>query len=237
MGSEPALIAFSSPGQMAARLAHLIETALDRAISAQGLATIALSGGSTPAPLYQALAVRPIDWPNVAATLVDERFVPPVENGSNEKFLRATLLQGYAASSRFVGLWNAAASLEAAATEANARVGSLVRPFDVVVLGMGLDGHTASWFPQAEGLNAALAAGAPLVVPIRANKSAVTGDHVDRLTLSTRAIADARLIILVMTGSDKRRAFDTFAGKGAVEDAPVRAILRARPDIWACWAP
>lgn len=237
MGSDPTLIAFSSPEQMAARLADFVEATLDRAVAAQGLATIALSGGSTPAPLYEALAARPVDWPNVAATLVDERFVPPSEKGSNEAFIRSTFLKGYAEKSRFVGLWNRTGSLEAAATEATARVSGLVRPFDVVVLGMGLDGHTASWFPHAEGLHAALAGDAPLVAPVRAKKSAVTGDHVERLTLSLRAVADARLIILMMSGAEKRAAFEKFAGGGAIEDAPVRAILRARPEIWACWAP
>lgn len=236
MGSEPALIAFSSPEQMAARLADLVETTLDRAIAAQGLATIALSGGSTPAALYRALAARAIDWSNVAATLVDERLVPPSAEGSNERFLRSTFLQSRAQGARFVGLWSEAASLAAAATEATARVRNLVRPFDVVVLGMGMDGHTASWFPRAEGLAAALAPDAPLVVPVRATKSDATGDHLDRLTLSLPAVADARRIVLLMTGADKRKAYESFAGPGAVEDAPVRAILKARPDIWVCWA-
>lgn len=237
MGSSPALIEFSTPAAMAARLADLMQSAIDRAVAAQGLASIALSGGSTPSLLYLALASRAIDWPNVAATLVDERFVPPSARGSNEAFLRATFLQGAAGRARFVGLWNDAASLEAAASEATARVRNLVRPFDVVVLGMGLDGHTASWFPHAVGLEEALAPGAPLVVPVRAARSDVTGEHTDRLTLSLRAIADARLVILLLSGAEKRAAFEKLSGAGPVEDAPVRAILAARPDIWACWAP
>ncbi len=237
MGSEPALIAFSSPDQMAARLADLMQNAIERAISAQGLASIALSGGATPSLLYLALAARKIDWPNVTATLVDERFVPPSSKGSNEAFLRATFLQGNAGRARFVGLWGDAPSLDAAATEANARVRSLIRPFDVVVLGMGLDGHTASWFPMADGLNAALADDAPLVTSVRANRSEAAGDHLERLTLSLRAIADARLVILLLTGAEKRAAFEKIAGAGAVDQAPVRAILRARPDLWVCWAP
>jgi 6-phosphogluconolactonase len=237
MGPEPDLITFSSPEQMAARLADLIETELARAVSAQGLATIALSGGSTPAALYHALAAREIDWPNVAATMVDERFVPPSAKGSNEAFLRSAFLQGDAARARFVGLWNDAGSLEQAAAEATARVRTLVRPFNIVVLGMGSDGHTASWFPNAHGLEAALAAEAPLVVPIRAKKSEATGDHVERLTLSLRAVVDARRVVMLLTGAEKRKAFERAAGAGAVEDAPVRAILAARPDIWVCWAP
>lgn len=237
MGSEPALIEFASPDQMAARLADLMQAAIERAIAAQGLSTIALSGGSTPSLLYLALASRKIDWPNVTVTLVDERFVPPSSAGSNEALLRSTFLQGNAGRARFVGLWNDASSLGEAAAEANARARGLVRPFDVVVLGMGRDGHVASWFPRAEGLNLALSPGAPLVAPVRAKKSDVTGDFLERLSLSLRAVADARLVILLMTGAEKRKAFETFASGGPVEDAPVRAILHARPDIWACWAP
>ncbi len=237
MGSEPPLIAFASPAEMAARLSDLIETALGRAVAAQGLATMALSGGATPALLYESLATRDADWPNVAVTLVDERFVPPDAKGSNEAFLRATFLHGSAARTRFVGLWNKAGSLEAAAEAAAAQVASVIRPFDVVVLGMGLDGHTASWFPRAPGLAAALGADAPLVVPVRATKSAATGDHLERLTLSLRAIKDARLIILLLSGEDKRRAYEALGGTGPVEDAPVRAILQSRRDVWACWSP
>ncbi len=237
MGTEPAPIVFSSPDQMAARIADLMQSALDRAIAAQGLASIALSGGATPSLLYLALASRPIDWPNVTATLVDERFVPPSAAGSNEAFIRSTFLQGSAGRARFVGLWSDAPSLDAAAAEANARIRGLVRPFDVVVLGMGLDGHTASWFPHADGLTSALAADAPFVVPVRAKRSEATGEHVERLTLSLRAIVDARLVILLVTGADKRKAYEAFARAGAIEDAPVRAIVRARPDLWACWAP
>ncbi len=237
MGSEPALIEFSTPEAMAARLADLVSIALERAVAAQGLASLALSGGSTPAPLYRSLAARDLDWPNVTATLVDERFVPPAAPGSNEALIRSALLQGPAARARFVGLWNEAPSLAAAAGEAASRVGGVVRPFDVVILGMGADGHTASWFPRAEGLGAALAADAPLAVPVRATNSAAAGDYPQRITLSLRAIGEARLIVLLMIGADKRRAFEAACSSGPVEDAPVRAILRARPDLWACWTP
>lgn len=236
MASEPPLIIFSSPDQMAARVADLVQTALERAIAAQGLASLALSGGATPSLLYLALASRELDWPNVCATLVDERFVSPASSGSNEAFLRSTFLQGKAGRTRFIPLWSDG-SLEEAAAHANVRVRDMARPFDVVILGMGLDGHTASWFPRAAGLEQAIAADAPLVVPIRAAKSDVTGENTERLTLSLRAIADARLVILLLTGAAKRKAFEAFAAEGSVKDAPVRAILQARSDTWACWAP
>ncbi|MFN0023704.1 MAG: 6-phosphogluconolactonase [Parvularculaceae bacterium] len=237
MGSDPPLVEFSGAPAMAARLADLIALALDRAVAEQGLASIALSGGATPALLYAALGARAVDWPNVTATLVDERFVAPTAAGSNEGFIRSNFLAGAAARARFAGLRGEAHGLDDAAIEAATRVAGVVRPFDVVVLGMGVDGHTASWFPHASGLREALADNAPLVAPIRAQKSAVTGDDVERLTLSLRAIRDARLIVLLIAGADKRRAFAAACAGGPVDDAPVRAILRARPDLWACWAP
>lgn len=237
MAFRPDLIGFATPKAMAARLADLVAMALDRGVAAQGLATIALSGGATPAALYDSLSRKDVDWANVAATLVDERWAAPVDAASNEGFIRRTLLKDRAAAARLVGLWGAAQNAEAGAVDANVRVGDLVRPFEVVILGIGADGHTASWFPQAQGLAAALGESAPTVVAIKAKKSAATGDHVERLTLSLRVIRDARLVVLMMTGEDKRRAFTQACGEGGVDDMPVRAILRARPDIWACWAP
>ncbi len=222
---------------MAARLADLIGMTLDRSIASQGLATIALSGGSTPEALYRALSCADIDWSNVAATLADERMVPPTDAASNEGFIRQALVKNRAAALRFVGLWNDAPDLSAAARAATARVFAMAPPFDVVVLGMGADGHTASWFPNADGLAAALADGAALVAPVHAKKSDATGPILERLTLSLAAVRTARLIILMMTGEGKRATFDKALRPGPVEEMPVRAILSARPDLWACWAP
>jgi 6-phosphogluconolactonase len=237
MASRPDLIAFASSEAMAERLADVVAIALDRGVAAQGLATIALSGGATPAALYDGLSRKDVDWSNVASTLVDERWIAPSHPASNEGFIRRTLLRNRASAARFVGLWSTAPNTEAGAAVANDRIGGLVRPFEVVILGIGVDGHTASWFPHAQGLATALGDSAPAVAAVKAKKSAVTGDHVERLTLSLRAICDARLVILLMSGDDKRRAFAQACGEGAVDDMPVRAILRARPDIWACWAP
>ena len=237
MARKADLIIFQSPEAMADRLADLVATTLERSIAAQGLTSIALSGGSTPTGLYRNLSRRDIDWTNVSATLVDERFVPPTADASNEKLVRETFLQEHARTTRFVGFWNDAATLDTAATTATGRIAGFIRPFDVVILGMGGDGHVASWFPRADGLKAALADDAPAVVPVIAEKTAVTAEQVHRLTLSLRAIRDARLICLLMIGEEKRAAMTRALAAGPVEDYPVRAILNARPDLWACWSP
>jgi 6-phosphogluconolactonase len=224
---------FEDAASAASRLADLIALQLACGVAERGLATMALSGGSTPAPLYRALAERDADWPNIAATLVDERMTPPGSAGSNETFLRTTLLTGAAAAMRFTPLYSNTEPT-AAADAASRALQPLVRPFDVVVLGMGVDGHTASFFPHADNLAAALSPTASPVVAVRAEKSAVTGDHLDRLTLSLREIVAARRIVLFISGEEKRAGFERAA---AGEDFPVSTVLRARPDLWACWHP
>lgn len=236
MNAEAELVSFASRGAMAARLADMIEAQLARALGEKARATLAVSGGSTPADLYRALAFRPLDWSRIAAPLVDERWAPPGAEGSNESFVKETLQQGKAASAEVVGLWSDAASAAAGAATAAGRVEKLGWPLDAVVLGMGADGHTASWFPHAEGLNDALSQESA-VVHVKAQQSGVTGRHLDRLTLTLGAVAAARFVCLLITGAEKRETFEKACAPGPVADMPVRAILRARPDMWVCWAP
>ncbi len=219
---------------MAERVADLVALACQSAAPRNAGAEIAVSGGSTPMAMYENLAARPLDWNRHRLTLVDERWVPIDHPRSNEAAIR----EGFAAAEglRIAGLFNGAATPAAGLANAEKMLDSRQKKFDAVILGMGDDGHTASWFPHAEGLEAALS-GDSLVAAIRANKSAVTGAEVERLTLTLRAIRDARIIILMTAGAEKRATFERALQPGPVEDMPVRAILRARPDLWACWAP
>lgn len=237
MASEPELIEFPSRPDMAERLADEIAEGLRRALAERGQAAMALSGGSTPAGLYEALAERDLDWPRVTAALVDERWVAPDEEGSNESFIRSTLGRKKAAGVRILGMWSDAMSPGDGLAAAEARYGAAPGPFDLVVLGMGPDGHAASWFPHAEGLDRALDVGSPRLAVVKARESAVTGRHLDRMTLTLGAVRDAEFICLLMTGAEKRAVFQRAMQGGPVEDMPARAILRARPDLSVCWAP
>lgn len=236
MGSDPALIEFASRDAVARRLSDYLESVIARAIAERGRAAIALSGGSTPEALYAELSGRPLDWSKVCVTLVDERWTPPGAPGSNESFIRRSFLKDRAAAAQFVGMWSEAPTPLIGAADAERRISQLGE-FDAVVLGMGGDGHTASWFPNCCGLEGALSMTGPRVAAIKALKSAVTGDHVDRITLTLGAVAKSRAIALLMVGADKRLTFEQALQEGGVGDMPVRAILRARPDLWACWAP
>ncbi|MFZ5617711.1 MAG: 6-phosphogluconolactonase [Pseudomonadota bacterium] len=237
MGFDPSLIAFASRTAAAERLADYLEAQLGRAIAERGSASIAVSGGSTPEALYRKLAGRSLDWARVTAILVDERWVSPGEAGSNETFVRRTLQSGKAGSLKLIGLWSPAPSPGEGLRAAETRLEQIEGPFDAVVLGMGNDGHTASWFPDCEGLDDALSIAGSRLAAVRAKKSSVTGDHLDRMTLTLGAVASARAICLVIAGEDKRAAFEHASAGGNVADMPVRAILRMRPDLWACWAP
>lgn len=231
------LIVFGSREAMADRLAELVQAVVAGAVGERGEAALALSGGSTPALLYKRLsATHPDLWSKADVTLVDERWTPPGADGSNETFIREALGVDENPPRRFLGLWSEAPAPEDGAAAASAQVAKLKSPLDVAILGMGDDGHTASWFPHAQGLEDALSHDEK-VVHVRAKPSAVTGDHLDRLTLTLGAVANAKLICLVLHGGSKRATFETVLEDGPIDDMPVRAILRARPDLWVCWAP
>jgi len=228
------LIEFASAAQMAERLADVIEAQLARGLAERGEAGLAVSGGSTPAHLYKALSRRALDWPRVTATLVDERWVPPGAAGSNETFVHETLGAGAAAAVNIVGMWRDAPAPRDAEAEINDVLARQPQAFDAVILGMGNDGHTASWFPHAAGLDDALHSD-KRACAVKAKPSDVVGAHPDRMTLTLGAIENARFICLLLSGAEKRAAFEKACADGPVEDMPVRAILDRRPDIWTCW--
>lgn len=234
MASNPPVIEFASREAMAARLADLVTEAALHGSLCDGHADLALSGGSTPQALYEAFAARDLPWAQMRITLVDERWVPLSHPRSNEAFIRNAFQA--AEGAKITGLYNGAAAPHGGVGALEGVLDARQKPFDVVVLGMGGDGHTASWFPHAEGLSEALETDAG-VCAITAQKSDVTGDEVERITLSLSAVAAARLVVLMITGDEKRTAFERASEAGPVEDMPVRAILRARPDLWLCWAP
>lgn len=234
MVSDATLIRFTNREVMAARLADLIETTVMSGPVAGGHGEIAVSGGSTPRALYETLAARPLPWKRVRVTLVDERWVAIDHLRSNEAFVKGAFAAADGVSVN--GLYNGAASPTEGLAAIAASLGGRQKPFDVVVLGMGDDGHTASWFPHAKGLDTALSSD-ELVCAVTAKKSAVTGEEIERMTLTLSAIKDARVIVLMIAGEEKRAAFERASAPGPVEDMPVRAILRARPDMWVCWAP
>ena len=234
---RPVLTEYASNAAMTGQVADQVESVLREAVALQGVSSFAVSGGSTPAALYQTLSKRALGWRKIAVALVDERWVAPGTPGSNESFVRETLLQNAAAAAAFTGMWSDVPSPAEGLATAAARYDAIKAPFDVILLGLGQDGHTASWFPDAAGLEAALSETGPRLAAVKAKKSAVTGDFTDRMTLTLAAVKSARYICMLLVGEEKRATFARALRSGPVDGMPVRAILRARPDMHVAWAP
>lgn len=223
---------FDHPAQLAEALAESVAEDLRAAIRERNQASLVLSGGTTPVLFLEALSRQLVPWHKVAITLADERWVGPDDPASNEKLIRDKLLQGDPADARFVPLKTAAASPEEGAAEAESRVATLARPFDVVVLGMGEDGHIASLFPHHPALLAGAAKERHLCLPV------TLASGPPRLTLSLRALLDSRRIILLFTGEKKWQTYRLAIGRGPIAELPVRAILgRGREPIDIYWSP
>lgn len=134
---------------LAASLSAAISQRLNAAIKLHGKASLVVSGGSTPAPVFAKLSVTPLDWSRVTVTLADERWVAQGHPDSNESLVRDTLLVNDASKARFVSLYRHDCSPEHALQAISDSLVQMAYPFSVVILGMGGDGHTASLFPDA----------------------------------------------------------------------------------------
>lgn len=210
---------------------HAIAKAIGEAASAKRFVHLLLSGGSTPAPVYRALSERTLDWPRVTIGLVDDRDVDPDADGSNARLVRETLLQSAAAAARFEPLRGTGRSLQDAVRAANDRfvVGTSAtheraNEVGLAVLGMGDDGHTASLFPGATNLPAALMSRKPYAL-IDATGCPVAGAFAHRISLTPTGLGYARKRILLIRGSVKQRVLETALQGGPASEMPIRCAI------------
>jgi 6-phosphogluconolactonase len=217
---------FDDGAALAPAFASWTADILSAAIEARGAALLVVSGGSTPLRYFQALSTRAVDWSRVSVTLADERCVPDDHPRSNARLVREALLRNFADKATFVPLADSRLTPEQELAAASARIARLPMPADLVVLGMGDDGHTASWFPKGQGLAEAMdPAARALVAPI-----AAPGAPEPRLTLTGRVILRARKLALQIEGADKLATLARALGEGPSEEMPIRAVLRQAAD-------
>ena len=229
-----AMHVFNDGAALAEGLAQAVATALSAAVAARGQACIAVSGGSTPKAFFQELSTRELDWEKVTITLVDERFVPADNPRSNHLLVKENLLQNAAAAAKFLPLYQEAATAEDAAVIATEKAEKLGSPFDVVILGMGTDGHTASFFPGGNNLTKALDLDAPRgILTMDAE-----GAGEPRLTFSFASLHDARLLVLHIEGDAKMDVLEKANEDGEETEMPIRAVLRrSASPVEIYWAP
>ena len=218
---------FKSREAMVEMASKHIAEAVIAAVAGRGEASLMLSGGSSPRPVYEALSEMDLPWEKVTIGLVDDRWIERGQAGSNETFLDQTLLKGKAKAATFIGLKTHASNPAEGVKGSESQLASIARPFDVCVMGMGLDGHTASWFPNSKGLKEALDPDNPnTVIAIDARGCPVAGDHPDRISLTLSAVMASKQIILMIPGAGKSDVFKTSDSK-SVYDAPVKALRAA----------
>jgi 6-phosphogluconolactonase len=195
--------------------------------------TMALAGGTTPGPLYDALSNLPLPWDKVTVTLTDERWVHPEDPASNEWLVRDTLIRRRAVTATLLPFKTNHAKPTGGAVTTEKRI-SPIMPFDICLLGMGPDGHIASLIPGADGYAAAASPEAKrLVAGVHAEGAAGSPD---RMTLTLPGILSSRRIVLLFMGQDKISLYnEAKAGAGT---SPVRDLLaQKKVPVHAFWAP
>lgn len=212
---------------LAELLAGWVSERLREGMSARGQATLVVSGGSTPVPFFHALREAELDWPRVTVTLADERAVPATHADSNARLVRTHLLQGRAAQANWLPCFAAEPlpdQLGPACDALEARLSALSWPVDVVVLGMGSDGHTASLFPRSPELRRALADEGERHCLI-AEVPDAPNVPVRRLSWTPRALLSTRHLAVHTTGVAKRDLLQCACASDDVREMPIRLAL------------
>ncbi len=207
-------------------LADQLASDMNMALRQNATVTFSVPGGTTPGQVFDILSGVNLEWDRVTVIPNDERWVPEDHERSNARTVKARLLTGLAAAATYVPLYADTPEPEAALERLTAAVSTHL-PLSVLLLGMGADMHTASLFPGADRLAEALAPDAPILMPMRAEAA---GEP--RVTLTARVLADAMAIHIVITGADKRAAFER-AQLLPPDVAPVRAVLANATVHWA----
>lgn len=226
-----------SAAELNVRLAQDIAQRLAAAIQARGFAVLSVSGGKSPVALFEALCVIDIDWSRVRITLVDERCVPRSHPDSNALLVQTHLLQDLAAKAQLVFMVASTAEpLDTPATLAKAASLALTAAgvADVLVLGMGADGHTASLFPDAPNLTDALdLRNTQTCVAIELAHPPVNAPYA-RITQTLAQILSARHIVLPLTGTDKLNTLQQ-AWQRATPALPISFVLQQTQTPVALW--
>jgi len=202
-----------------------IVSSLRSAIEIKGFASLALSGGSTPMKLLQELSLVEFDWEKVYVTLVDERWVDTSSDKSNEKLIRDNLLVNNAKSAKFFGLKTDEKFAKDSIETLEASLEKLSDKLDVVVLGMGLDGHTASFFPDSKELEYALST-KKLVCATTA-----TVEPKERITLSRSYLVSTTHLFLHIEGKEKKEVFTRASKSDDVSSMPIIAMMQQKEPL------
>ncbi|MEM6478769.1 MAG: 6-phosphogluconolactonase [Pseudomonadota bacterium] len=211
---------------MMLKLADTLTSELAKCLTLHPWASLAVPGGTTPGPIFDSLCDAPLDWARIHVMLSDERWVPESSERSNTRLLKERLLTGRASEARYIPLVTEDATPEEGIPKLLPALAEEM-PISVLLLGMGADMHTASIFPGADNLEAALAPDAPALIAMRA-----PGATEPRVTLPAAVLAAAMSIHVVITGEDKLVALER-ARALPPKEAPIAVVLKSAIVHWA----
>ncbi len=211
--------AFESSTVLVEELSARICEDLQKALTQKGSAVLAVSGGTTPKSLFEKLSTKNLPWSKVTITLVDERWVNPQNSSSNEKLVRETLLQNRARQAKFIPLKNAVSSSKDALVLTKSRFKN-IDTLDVVLLGMGEDGHTASFFPNTAELQEALTTDEKCCATLAPTSP------LERMTLSRSFLLSATTLILHIEGERKKNIFEIAAKSSDAKSLPILSMMQ-----------
>jgi len=224
---------FDNRAQLDEALAENVSQILQSAITLRGKASIAVSGGSTPKGFFKVLSNKAIDWKKVTITLADERWVDINVDASNTRLVHENLLQNKASAAKFFHLKQGEKLCEETLADLNLAAKNSLLPLDVVILGMGEDGHTASLFPCSEQISYGL--------DITNNNSLMkvepkTAPH-QRITFSFAALKQSKNVFLHLCGENKKQVLDKALSTNDIFEMPIRAFLQGDGiDTQVYWA-
>ncbi|MFT5674632.1 MAG: 6-phosphogluconolactonase [Paraglaciecola sp.] len=223
---------FATAEHLNSSFARRIGQLLNAGIEETGRASLVVSGGRTPAALFDALSRANVDWQNVDISLVDERWVDVEDDASNEKMLHKTLLKNRASVANFIGLKTPHTDATDAVEQCTINLAQMRTPFDVLILGMGEDGHTASLFPcsaeVAQGLDLDSGNSYIAVQPTTAPNQ--------RMSLTLPALLNSKNIFLHLTGASKKQVMEQVIAGDDEAAMPIRALINNAP-VELMWAP
>jgi 6-phosphogluconolactonase len=225
---------YDSVDEMADAVAGDVGFIVESAVDARNASLIALPGGTTPQPIFKALAARKLPWKQLTIIPTDERLVPMDDERSNVRGIAKTFLPNGA---RVIPIVADIPDYKLAGNSADARLQDLPWPPDLVWLGMGEDGHTASLFAGPDlqdALDAPRARRAVGVMPDPMPQDA----PVARVTLTRAAILSARTILITITGNKKRELLEGAIEDGQSSKLPIgRLLAEVEQPIDIHWAP
>jgi len=228
------LTEFTARNDLDNELAKMVSDILAKAIIDNGKASIAVSGGSTPKGFFSVLSQSDIDWSKVTITLADERWVPIDSEASNTRLVHENLLQNKAQKAKFFHLKQGDELTDETLADLNVAARKTLLPLDVLILGMGEDGHTASLFPCSDEIASGLDKKNDAVLMKVQPKTAPN----QRISFTFASLITSKNIFLHSCGEGKKTVLTQALNGDDPFEMPIRAFLQ-HPNLntQIFWAP